>query len=265
VRVGSVPVDVGRDLDPRADPHAIAVIVVQPLAGGDVLHKAVVILPEAAHLDRDVLMERQIQRSQRQLAIEPAVADLRVAAEVLARLAQDHVDRAAGGVAAEQCALRPAQHFDPLDVEQRQVVGVLPGQIDVVDIGPDRRIEGCDRFGIAEAAQEVSIGRTDAGIALRLEVGNELPQLQRVVDALRAKLVRGKAEIAIGTSCTLSARRCAVTTMSWIPLSAPGAAAPTLEGVPRLRPVGRSVGAVFAPMQCARQKRGERGPSLSES
>jgi hypothetical protein len=55
-----------------------------------------------------------------------------------------------------------------------------PGQIDVVDIGPDRRIEGCDRFGIAEAAQEVSIGRTDAGIALRLEVGNELPQLQRL-------------------------------------------------------------------------------------
>jgi hypothetical protein len=48
-------------------------------------------------------------------------------------------------------SVRSAKNFDPLDVEQAQVVCILATEIDIVDIGADRRIERRDRFGVAQA------------------------------------------------------------------------------------------------------------------
>ncbi len=54
----------------------------------------------------------------------------------------DDADRAAFGIAAEQSALRAAQHFDPVDVEQRRVEALRAGKIDAIDIDADGNVAG---------------------------------------------------------------------------------------------------------------------------
>ena len=61
-------------------------------------------------------------------------------AEFAGRLLGDDADRAAFGVAAEQGALRPAQDFDALDVEQGGVEALGAAHVDAVDIDADAGI-----------------------------------------------------------------------------------------------------------------------------
>ncbi len=53
-------------------------------------------------------------------------------------LASVHVDRAAGGVATEQRALRPAQHFNTLQIVELEAVRITECLADFVDIDADR-------------------------------------------------------------------------------------------------------------------------------
>ena len=56
------------------------------------------------------------------------------------------------GVLAEQRALRAAQHFDALDVERVEQLGLDARHHEVVDVHRDRRVEVDDDVGQADAA-----------------------------------------------------------------------------------------------------------------
>ncbi len=68
------------------------------------------------------------------------VADIRRGAglELVDRLVGDDVDQAGGGVAAEQGALRPFQHLDTFNIEDRAGIHERVGVGNLVDIGPHR-------------------------------------------------------------------------------------------------------------------------------
>ena len=58
------------------------------------------------------------------------------------------MDQPAGGIPPEQGALRPAQHFDPLQVVQREIQSRGRQHVELVDIPGDRGF-----MGVAEIAQ----------------------------------------------------------------------------------------------------------------
>jgi hypothetical protein len=72
--------------------------------------------------------------------------------EIEARRACRDVEYARRVVAAEQGALRPAQDFDTLNVDQIRQGHSRPTEIDTVDIHPDRRIEAVRRARHTNAA-----------------------------------------------------------------------------------------------------------------
>src|SRR6185436_5456990 len=51
--------------------------------------------------------------------VKTAIADIEAGLQSVGRLGGDIIDRAAGRVLAEESALRPLQHFDPLEVQNR--------------------------------------------------------------------------------------------------------------------------------------------------
>ncbi len=64
------------------------------------------------------------------------------------------LDRAAGGVLAVQRALRATQHFQLLDVEQREQRAIDARVVDIVHIHAHARVEGLQRVGLADTADE---------------------------------------------------------------------------------------------------------------
>ena len=177
------------DLDGTAQARHVA--VVQPFAGRRVVYIAVVILEIARNLGLDKGIGRQVDRAADQFLVIGTIGDLHVTADGFRRALEHDVDRAAGGVAPEQRALRPAQHLDAIDVEKGEVVAVLPRHVDVVDISADRRIEGGDSFGIAQAADIIGVCRSKAGVVRSEHVGDIIDQLQRCRDAaLRQRIGR---------------------------------------------------------------------------
>ena len=74
--------------------------------------------------------------------------------------AGDELHRSADGVAAIECALRPAQHLDTVDVVDRQERPLGPAQIDVVDIDPDAGVGKGQAVDLADPADiDHSVGR----------------------------------------------------------------------------------------------------------
>ena len=63
-------------------------------------------------------------------------------------------DCAADRVAAVKRALRPAQHFDPLDIIDVENSGLRAIEIDIVHIQTDARLEAGDRVLLSHAADE---------------------------------------------------------------------------------------------------------------
>ena len=94
--------------------------------------------------------------------------------------------RAAFGVAAEQRALRAAQHFDPLDVEQRGVEALLAAEIDAVDIDADalvaRGLVGVERHDAADADGQRRLARFE---------GRDAQARDRAVGEIEQALGRG--------------------------------------------------------------------------
>ncbi|MNQ44173.1 hypothetical protein D3C85_579200 [compost metagenome] len=91
-------------------------------------------------------------------AISALQRQLRVLTQALGHV----LDRAADGVAAIEGALRPAQDFQPLDVEDVQDRALRTGHINVVDIEADPRLEAPQRVLLADAADEAGQGRVGA-------------------------------------------------------------------------------------------------------
>ena len=79
----------------------------------------------------------------------------------MARIASEHLDSAARGVAAEECALRSVQYLHAIDVAEGEVGGGQPGVIDVVNVHCDAGLVADVPSGVvSDAAQE---GQVDAG------------------------------------------------------------------------------------------------------
>ncbi|MNQ79182.1 hypothetical protein D3C85_941160 [compost metagenome] len=98
-----------------------------------------------------------------------AVGALQRQLGVLSQTFGDVLDRAADGVAAVQGALRSAQDFQTLDVEDVQHRALRAGHIDVVDIEADAGLEAPQRILLADAADEA--GQGGVGAARNLDRG----------------------------------------------------------------------------------------------
>ena len=93
-----------------------------------------------------------------------AGGQLECAAFVVERVLGGELDRTASGVLAVERALRAAQHFHLLHVEQREQRAVDARVVDVVHVHADARIERLQGVGLADAADEHvdAVGRTTA-------------------------------------------------------------------------------------------------------
>ena len=61
-------------------------------------------------------------------------------------------NRSARGVAAKEGALRPSHDFNSVDIEKADVVAVLAGDVDVIDVGAHWGVERRDGFSVTQAA-----------------------------------------------------------------------------------------------------------------
>ncbi len=181
---GHVPGDVGEVLRQQGHrlAHAHVVGGVQGLSGGDVLDVAVVGDAEGGDAGEHLVADGHVDRGASGEAVEGAVAELDVAAELMAGLLQGDQDGAAGGVPAEQSALGSVEHLQLVDAEEGEVVGVLSGDVDVVDIGADLGLEGGEGLGLSEAADVVDVGGGLADVVGGEQVGDLSPEIQRAGD-----------------------------------------------------------------------------------
>ena len=98
----------------------------------------------------------------------------------------DDVDQAGRGVAAEQCALRPAQHFDAVDRAELGQADAGARAIDAVDKHADR---GFEAGVVADGADAADSG--DAAAAFRLGRGHQQGRrkLGQLADVRRARIL----------------------------------------------------------------------------
>ena len=106
--------------------------------------------------------------------------------EVPGGLVGDELDGAAGGVAAEQGALRPAQHLDPLQVEQGEARRDEGAGIAVVLIDGHRRLLLVAEVVLRHAADVEDHG--GRGVLVHLQAGHVPHQIGGVLDALAGQL-----------------------------------------------------------------------------
>ena len=123
------------------------------LAGETVVDPIVALLPQARKAQRHHPgCERQRHAAIGRDAVEAAIADRTVDREFVTRLDCVDLDDAGRRVAAEQRALRAAQHFDALDVEDREGFERDVFHHHVVHHHRDRLRGGEVEIGIAEPA-----------------------------------------------------------------------------------------------------------------
>ena len=153
---------------------------------------AIVVIAEKRKLGQHFRIDRQVDRGAAAILVVASILRLDITAEILRWLFQDDVDRAPGRVPTEQRALRSTQNFDALDIEEPEIIGVLTRNIEIVDIGADRRVEGGDRFRIAQAAQEVGIRGADAGIVMSDQVRDIFGDIEGLMNFTDIKIVSGE-------------------------------------------------------------------------
>ena len=110
-----------------------AIAVIDPVARGDVLQEAVASHVDAVDPRRDRVGDRTGDTAVD--AAKVVIADGRFAISFSGelRLGGDDVNQARRGVAAEQGALRPAQHLDPIDRPKLGQAGADAAAINTVD------------------------------------------------------------------------------------------------------------------------------------
>ncbi len=132
--------------------HVRARVGAGVVVSGDV---AVVVLGRRRDADEQLVRDhREVGRGAGVQAVQAAVGAFDVAAVIAVRLQRIELDGAADGVLAGQGALRPALDLDPVQVEQVQQRPRHGGEVDVVDIDADARLQGQVEVGLADAADE---------------------------------------------------------------------------------------------------------------
>ena len=99
--------------------------------------EAVLVQVSALNAQSDAFAQRHVEQRDRVPVIEVAERALDIAFELVGWLLAEDADRAAGRVAAEQCPLRSAQDFDPVDIEHAQHRAAGARHVDPVDIEAD--------------------------------------------------------------------------------------------------------------------------------
>ncbi len=136
-------IEIFRGREQQLPLQGIAVPVVIFVVEEGILDGAVAPVIESAEASGEPVLDNGAgDRTAHVHMVEIAVGGLRIAAEVEIRPGGDDVDRAGGGVAPEQRALRPAQHFQPLHVEQFGQRRPRARAVDAVDKHAHRRFEG---------------------------------------------------------------------------------------------------------------------------
>ena len=133
---------------------ADAVLITAFIPGENLFAHAVALFALHAGPHRRTLAEGQFPRRQDVEAAIVADGQLHFAAVLHARLAADHVHRAADGVLAEQSALRPAQDLHPFKIEQVQGGPLVAPDIHPVDVQAHSGVGGDHVVGLADAAQK---------------------------------------------------------------------------------------------------------------
>ena len=113
-----------------------------------------------------------------------AVTGLGLDAQVFRRLARDEGDAAAGRVAAEQRALRPAQHFDAFDVHHVERAGARTADVDAIDIEAIGGVEPESFAGRGGDTADRDHRRAAAGGTLHDgDVGGQTAEVAGIADA----------------------------------------------------------------------------------
>jgi len=184
---GQVPGEPIRRHVAKIRPQADAVAHVEVAADGRIaiLQPAVIGNVVAGELGQKRVAQRDVHAAPHPVLAVAAETRLHETACLRRRVLQHHVDGAARRIAPEQRPLRTAQHLDALDVEQREVVGVLPRHVDTVDIGADRRVEGGDGLVVALGSHVVHVRAADARVVAAEKVRHDVDQVEGVLHLQR--------------------------------------------------------------------------------
>ena len=187
---GIVDGDVRRRLPANRAAHGIFAVGLEVVRVGRfagvarVLRPAVPVGIEPGQLDLEAAELWQIDIHQRTAIVVVAGRQQAVDAELAGRLLRDDVDRTAGGVAAVERALRPAKHFDALDVGEVEGRGLRARLVDAVDVEADAPVLGDDvRIADTLSAHEQHQCRRRTGIGCEIEAGRRLHDALEVGDA----------------------------------------------------------------------------------
>ena len=75
-----------------------------------------------------------------------------------------------------------AQHLDTLNIKQCNVVHVLPGDVDVVDVGADWWVKSRNGFIVTLSAQVIHIGGAETCVVAAEQVRDDIDEVEGVID-----------------------------------------------------------------------------------
>ena len=166
--------------------HGLGVLVVVLVPGGRIGDVAVGLGQAAGNRGRPCAAQRTAEIELALAPAEVAEAGFDRARGALAGIPGYHLDRPAGGVLAVQRALRAAQHFHALDVEQADQPALDARVVDVIDIHAHARVEGLQCVRLANAADEDVHRRGRAAALHDVHVRHRALQ---AVDAVRLQVL----------------------------------------------------------------------------
>src|SRR6185437_2096031 len=142
------------ELPAKLQPRRVLLLVVDigTDAVGDV---AVVIRGGEGYSCRESVRQRSTDSTFALYGAEVAASDLHVALRMIRGRGTDVLNETAGGITAEQGALRAAQHFDPLQVEHRSGQCAGGGDVGIVRVDSDRCLLVVTEIVLGYAAQVV--------------------------------------------------------------------------------------------------------------
>ncbi len=119
----------------------------------DAIEITVTMLRHAGHAGEQLVFDqREVAAGANVRAVERAIGGFDVSAAVTVRALREQLDGAAERVLAGERALRTAQHFDAVDVEQVEHRAQQDAVVDVIDVDADARFEGEAAVVLADAA-----------------------------------------------------------------------------------------------------------------
>jgi hypothetical protein len=151
------------------------------LARGDILDVAVITVVDARNARGEAVTERAGHRALNDRLVVTPVSQADIAVERAGRLVRDELHRAAGGIAAEQRALRPAQCLHPSEVENRETRRSDRAGVAIVLIDRDRRFLLVAIVVLRNPAHVEHDLRGAIGVVL--EVGDRRNHVDRAGDA----------------------------------------------------------------------------------